>query len=234
MVSLYKFKKDEKKDIASPFVQLLTVLEDSPLEMKQVLNQISAELSKFTQQIKYDSRSQDVIKTSQNIIYFTNSLLEFFMKCLFFTTSSSYPEGDPEGEQKEETIIMHLEAALMTASAQQSQFKSNILKLIQLAIEEIHDYFETNYFDITTLKKSVEILREKKKEEMIAKYSKDDEKRNQQKMLKKMGLDILNDNIEDDQDKEPPLVFAAEAEYTDYVEDAGENADDNVDYDGYD
>lgn len=231
LVSLYKLKKDEKPDINSPFLLLLASLEDSPAEMHAILNKISHELSSLVSTIQFDSRSQDVIKTSQNIMYYTHSLMVFFMKCIFLTTSIPFPEG----ENSEDTLIMQLENALITATPEQTVFKTNILKMIQIALEEIHDYFEANYFDISSLKKSVEIIREKKKEEMMAKYSKDDEKRNLQKILKNMGInDILDIDIDDLPEKEPELVVAIEPEYTNYVDAAGENADDDVDYDGYD
>ncbi len=81
---------------------------------------------------------------------------------------------------------------------------------------------KTNYFDVKSVDSKIEELREQKKQDMMSKYSSDEDIRKMQITLKNMGLDMMNDMILDifeksNKDDENDNI-------TDYQ---GENPDDN-------
>ncbi len=221
LTSLYTFKKKEKVDESSKFVRLLKSLYE--LNVKDVLSNISKELKVFNQEIKYDSSSQDVTNALHNIIWYTNVFLNFVFKAIWISTDNAYDDD-----------LMKLSLSLEKAS--NKVFVNKIFDMIDLIMDDMTDYINLNYFDVNDLKKEVELLREKRKQEIMSKYSEDREERNQQKILKTMGLDILNEEVFEEkiETKEPTLI-EGEKEYEDHEIDVkGENADEDVDHDGFD
>jgi hypothetical protein len=228
LVNLYTFKKDEKRDESSPFCKLLMRLHETPT-LKPILAKISVDLADFNDHAKivHDSRSKDLVVATQNIIWYTSKMLDFFVKALWHVSGATTPN------------LVDLELALPSAD---DTHKRLILDMIHFLIGSLSDYLEVNYFDIESLKRQVEVLREKRKEEEMAKYSKDDEERNLQIILRNMGLGIMGTGVAD----LAPVLEGEEAaeaaepvlpvvpEYGEYVTYEGENKDDDADFEGYD
>ena len=75
--------------------------------------------------------------------------------------------------------------------------------IVYYIIDDFIKYIAINDTDNDKIKKRVEELREKRKQEMIAEYSSDAEKRKMQMLLKKMGLKIDDpDDLNKDDEKE--------------------------------
>jgi hypothetical protein len=220
LTSLYTFKKKEKIDEASKFVRLLKSLHE--LKIKDTLLTIGSELKVFNQEIKYDSSSQDIPNASYNIMWFTNILLTFFKKALWIGLDKQYQEDTDQ-------------LSIALNSTKNKVVIGKIFEILDLVLDDMTDYLKLNYFDITELKKEVELLREKHKQEIMSKYSVDREERNQQKILKNMGLDILNEDVFDEQVETKEVVIPAEKEYDDNeIIDKGENPDEDIDHNGFD
>jgi hypothetical protein len=193
------------KDIVRPYNNLLLKIHQTP-ECHPMMDIISNSLKNFTDSIIYDSRSQDPIIASHNIIGYTSHFLKFLISILWAATID-----------RKVGRLADLQVDLMNAPAINV---SIAIELIKLILDSLSDYLELNHFDANVLKKQVEILRELRKEEEMAKYSKDDEERNLQILLRNMGVE-----------PEPAVDVP---EYTDYIEAAGENEEADVDHEGYD
>ena len=174
-------------------------------------------------------------------MWYSYHLCQFFMKALWIAaTDADFPSP--------EITIEALSYCINTST--RPAYVKKVSEIINLLLVNLDAYVNMNYFDISSLKKEVEILREKRKEEIMAGYSADDEYRNLQKILKVMGLNIMGkgpsqdnaalaavdeDGLNEGAAEAPaPLVDVVEAEYGDYVDDVGENADGDIEYDGYD
>lgn len=236
LLNLYKYNKKEKINRADPFVILLESLYDIQY-IDLIFNRIGRELPTLCNQIVYDSESHSV----NNIMWYSYQLCQFFMKALWIAATDA---DLPSPEITIEDLSYHINTSTRPA------YIKKVSEIINLLLVNLDAYVNMNYFDISSLKKEVEILREKRKEEIMAGYSADDEHRNLQKILKVMGLNIMGkgpspDNaalaaVEEDGLNEgaaeapAPLVDVVEAEYGNYVDDVGENADGDIEYDGYD
>lgn len=229
----FRFGKNQKFDKADPFVLLLEGAAGLP-GLKHVSSAVGPFLGKIQGSTKIDVES-----SVHDIIKYSNAMCSFMVDVMWMISSGSVlPEIDLENRlSKLETMV----------KAPQGKIACDLVRLL---ITRMAEYVSTNYFDVSEIKKQVEILREKRKEEIMAKYSRDIEERNQQKILRNMGLELEampvvalptgegNSHVAMEEDAVPeadvPVVAAAEAEYGDYVVAHGENADDDVDHDGYD
>lgn len=219
LLNLHRYSDDVKIDRLDPMVKLLETLYDFE-SMKPYLSLMYKELDVFTEHISYSFSSDG---EGIDIIYFSNELLDLFARWLFISTSMSKPH--------EKVTISGLQAALETNGTEYSKVT---LQIIQVLLEKLYDYFVINYFDYSSVKKAVEILRERNKEEIMAKYSKDDEKRAEQKMLKKMGLGVFEADDMPLPEIVVPVHDHVEAEFGDYVKVVGENDENDIDHDGFD
>ena len=236
LLNLYKFNKKEKINRADPFVILLESLYDID-GIQPIFNRIGKELPKLCDYILYDSESHSV----NNIMWYSYQLCQFFMKALWIAATAATNEDMP--------TEITVEALTYRINISTGPFYvTKVGQIINLLLVNLDAYVTMNYFDISSLKKEVELLREKRKEEIMAGYSADDEQRNLQKILKVMGLNIMGqgpaaavaaaaeaDDLNEGAAEAPaPLVDVVEAEYGNYVEAVGENADGDIEYDGYD
>lgn len=228
LLNLYKYNKKEKINRADPFVILLESLYDIQY-IDLIFNRIGRELATLCNEIVYDSESHSV----NNIMWYSYQLCQFFMKALWIAATDA---DLPSPEITIQDLAYHINTSSRPA------YVKKVSEIINLLLVNLDAYVNMNYFDISSLKKEVEILREKRKEEIMAGYSADDEYRNLQKILKVMGLNIMGQGPADQEDglnegaaeAPAPLVDVVEAEYGNYVEDVGENADGDIEYDGYD
>ena len=95
---------------------------------------------------------------------------------------------------------MSITLKLNTIQKQNQRISCHIVYYI---IDDFIKYIAINDTDNDKIKKRVEELREKRKQEMIAEYSSDAEKRKMQMLLKKMGLKIDDpDDLNKDDEKE--------------------------------
>jgi hypothetical protein len=224
--NLYIFKKNVKINMSDPFTMILTSLYDYET-IKPILQRIANELEDFIKDIKFDSRSQDIRHDVTNIMIYSSLMCKFFLKMLWISTGvKKIPIG-------KESDILELSSALDLNKSK--DITNKVVEIMQLLLENLADNITTNYFDITDLRKEVEILREKRKQEIMSKYSADDEERNQQKILKNMGLQVFDDIEEKTKIQLPePINPPVEPEYeTHEIQDLGENADEDVDDIGF-
>lgn len=228
----FRFGKNQKFDKADPFVLLL----DAAVGVGG-LEHLSASLSGFLGGLPNAMSKKDTESSIHDIIRYSNSMFRFLLGAMWIVCSGGpVPEGGYAGR--------------LSTVVQSSPNSKVAIDLVRLLLARLSEHTAANYFDVSDIKKQVEVLRERRKEEIMAKYSRDIEERNQQKILRNMGLGleaampvvVLPTGEEDVPividdpmpEAEAPLVAPAEAEYGDYVEAVGENADVDVDHDGYD
>jgi regulator of replication initiation timing len=124
--------------------------------------------------------------------------------------------------------------------------------IVSILVSSLKKQLENTIIDNDALKMSVEALREKRKQELIDAYKVDDEERELQKQLKKLGLDnwadILtgeDDIVSEDVKQSNNVQSVVKDEYEEekdyvYATYQGENADDDeveedyVSYESYD
>ena len=223
----FRYGRKQKFDKADPFVLLLEASDGAP-----GLASLSVALQGFLEGLP---SGRDTDSSIHDIIRQSNKMCRFMLDSMWILSSGSpVPEGGYTKNQ-------------LYTSIGSSAHGKTATDLVRLLASRLSDHTSANYFDVSDIKKQVEVLRERRKEEIMAKYSRDIEERNQQKILKNIGLGLEaampsvvlptgEDVIMDDPmpEADVPVVAPAEAEYGDYVEAAGENADGDVDYDGYD
>jgi hypothetical protein len=229
----FRFGKKQKFDKADPFVLLLEAASGSP-----GLKHVSVAIAPFLEKI-HGTTKREAESSVRDIIRYSHAMCILLIDVMWMISSGSV-SSDLEIENK----LSKLDTIIKSPQGKIA------CDLVRLLVARMVDYIAANYFDVSDIKKQVEVLRERRKEEIMAKYSRDIEERNQQKILKNMGLELealptppvivlpTGEDIAMDEDEVPeaeaPLVAAVEAEYGDYVEARGENADGDVDHDGYD
>jgi len=101
--------------------------------------------------------------------------------------------------------------------------------VISYLINEFNNYISINDINIEKLKKTMEELREKRKQELIALHSSDDETRRLQRVLKDMGIAITDTTTLNNDNHTNNLINQniPNLERENYLDYGGDNQDDN-------
>ena len=129
-----------------------------------------------------------------------------------------------------------LDSITLKLNTIQKQNQKISCHIVYYIIDDFIKYIAINDTDNDKIKKRVEELREKRKQEMIAEYSSDAEKRKMQMLLKKMGLKIDDpDDLNKDEYKEKDnnqTQNITTQNLSDYDNEQQENENYNINYQG--
>lgn len=206
-------------------------------KLKENLN----ELVPKSKSLYFESNQEDMV--IKNVSLLAYILIATLKKLLALSTSSDSLSN------------VNLFTILTDSSIIKKENMSLTADIIVFLVNKLHEYLKNTVVDNEALKMSVEKLREQRKEEELSKFKLDDEERELQMQLKKMGLkgwaDILNgdDMLTEDMSEEqhsimnPKVVVKDEYEqekdeiynyYKGENDDADEVDEDFVSYEAYD
>lgn len=127
---------------------------------------------------------------------------------------------------------LKLESVTLKLNTTQKKNQQIACQIVYFLLDEFIKYIALNDTDNDRIKKQVEELREKRKQEMIAAYSADAEKRKLQMLLKKMGLKIDDpEDLNKDDNKEPSPITNIQ-NITDFANLQQENENYNITFQG--
>lgn len=219
----FKFEKKDKIDRSDPIVIMLESIYTYE-GIKPILQLIVDRFDILSNEIY--TQSDSLVDNIHNIQWMNRCMCKLFLEALWYSTGNiNLPENG--------FTLIELQSQI---DIRKTQYTQKIYDIIKLILEDLADYITINYFDLLELRNQVEVLREKAKQDLMAKYSADDEERNQQMILKNMGLNVMIEKalVEDVPAEAEPILPVKEPEYGTYVDVKGENDDDDADYDGYD
>lgn len=229
LVDKYKINKYDK-DVR--FIELLTSATNNqqflalkPI-MKNIVNKYSAK--DFT----FESKKNNNIK---QLSLFSYLLLEYYIQICLAPLSSL----DQDKEPSLSTVDLN---KLPSAKKDLLQLSANIVVYL---IDKLCTKLKTNDNNIDSLKGEIEMLREKRKQELMNRYKADEEERALQMQLKKIGLQDWSDvgtvstvsTVAEDEEPNKPTtshIFTDEAENLMMYNNYGENNDDDYNDDDYD
>lgn len=209
-----KYDKDER------FIELLTSASNNRrfLALKPIMNDIVTKYS--SKDFTFDSKDNNNIKQLSLLSYL---LLEYYIQICLAPTSikqisaldiSQISEGDKDLMQLSANLVVYL-------------------------IDKLCTKLKTNDNNIDTLKGEIEILREKRKQELMSRYKTDEEERALQMQLKKMGMKDWSEIGNVAEDMTPPEeptnthIKTEEAENLMMNTNQGENNEDDYNDDDY-
>jgi len=174
-------------DEESPFAKLQeSIINNSKFE--SILKKYKTLLIKSIDDVFFSSNNDETIITL-NISLLSYILIKLLISILYVTLY--------DDQNIDHLKLNSISLQLSTIQKQNQRISCHIVYFI---IEDFITYIDVNDTDNDKIKKRVEELREKRKQELIAAYSSDAEKRKLQILLKKMGLKIEGDP--DDLNKE--------------------------------
>lgn len=241
-INLYSFPKGKKADKTDPFVILLDKLRSIKDDYKQHMIVYADSLASFVSIIEKNvSRnlesevSHTITETYHDILWNTYVTLFYLINLVYSCSGEILPFSEPS---ESDQVIAKCRFIVNTHN---NPYLSVIIDIIRYILNTLENYTNINHFKVEDIKEKVEVIRERLKEADMKRYSADDLKRQEERVLKKMGLDIRGSGIDEAEEPEevvveiPKAIHAAEeAEFGDFVEYKGENADDDNDHDGYD
>lgn len=153
---------------------------------------IKYNLLTFIDNIVFKASNSDTVLV-QNIMLLTFIILKVYASVL---TASFSSLEDLSSIQNINSIVSP--SALSQPKA--TLYLTLSSRVIYYLLVGLHKHIMLNDTNNDVVKKKIEVLREKKKQDLIAAYSTDDEKRKLQVLLKKMGLNILGGAPTDGED----------------------------------
>jgi hypothetical protein len=229
--------KDNKDDSATLFIKLQdTIINNSNFEPILLKYKSSAfvrniddlffaqtQMNNKNGNDKEKGKDKDETLITLNISLLSYLLIKLMTNILYITLYDDL-EIDPS---KLDSVTLKL----TTVQKQNQRISCHIVYYI---IDDFIKYIAINDTDNDKIKKRVEELREKRKQEMIAEYSSDAEKRKMQMLLKKMGLKIddpddLNKDEEKDNNQTQNLTIQNLSAYDNEQQ---ENENYNINYQG--
>lgn len=153
----------------------------------------------------------------QNISVLMYLFIQILISILYITVNDDY------------NITQIKSSTLQLLTINQKKLLTLSSSIIFYLFDDLIKFIILNDTDNDKIKKSIEELREKQKQEMIKFYSLDDEQRKLQIQLKKIGLDFKLD-IPDDLNKEDKEIVNISTENIQNIQEYQNTQDDNENY----